>query len=217
MVLRLVAPVLFAAILMAADKKPITASGYNRDVDIKAEAFLDKEEVKRIVGYDLGPNIVVVEVTVAPKSGKELKVFPDDFLLRSYKDGQKSGPFSPSQIAGKGGLTLSTTSGGGMVAGEDRGPTYGGLGGGMPGRLGGNGGGFGNAAGPTGTAVSEKDMNKEKENPMLKVLKEKVLAEGETTEPVKGLLYFPLEGKHKGKDIAIQYNGHGGRVIIEFK
>ncbi|MBI3209904.1 MAG: hypothetical protein HYZ37_13540 [Candidatus Solibacter usitatus] len=210
--------VVATASVFAAEKKPIVAQSSNWSVSIQATAYVDKEDIKRIVGADLGPNIVVVEVEVSPKSGKELKVLGDDFLLRSYKDGQKSGPFSPSQIAGKGGLKLTSVRGatGGMM-GDSNGPVWGGIAGmGMPRRMPGNGGGIGNASDPSTIEATEKDDKKEKDDPLLQVLKAKSLPEKDTAAPVKGLLYFPLEGKHKGKDLGLTYTGPAGKLILEF-
>ncbi|MBI4911074.1 MAG: hypothetical protein HY820_46120 [Acidobacteria bacterium] len=216
------AAVLLSGVLLlsAADKKaPITGRTGNWNVGIEAVAFLDKEEVKRIIGTDLGTNVVVVEVTLSPKSGKELKVFHDDFQLRSYKDGQKSTPFAPSQLAGKGGLKLSTVrGGGGGVMANDDGRPWGGLGGGMPGRLPGSGTGIGNSSSdPSTREATEIDTKGSKdEPPLLRALKEKSLPEKTTAAPVKGLLYFPLDGKHKAKDVALAYNGEGGKLVLEF-
>jgi hypothetical protein len=58
---------------------------------------------------------------------------------------------------------------------------------------------------------------KTKENPLLAVLQEKVLAEKEITEPLSGLLYFLLEGKHKSKDLELLYKGPAGRLPLRFK
>jgi hypothetical protein len=207
-----------SCVLVAADKKPITANAGNREVSIDAVAYLTKEDIKKVLGAELPPSIAVVEVTFTPRAKSELKLFADDFELRSFKDGQKSGPFAPSQIAGKGGMVLSTTGmGGGMMTGQNpNGPIWGGLGGGRPQRMGGDGGAIGNTADPNVNDATMKDVNKEKDDPLLVVLKEKAIEEKETTEPVKGLLYFPLEGKHKGKDLTLVYNGQGGRLILEF-
>lgn len=217
MLRHLLLPALVAVTLHAADKKPIVTHGANRDVEMNATAYLDKAEIKRILGADLPAGIVLVEVELRPRSGKQLKLAADDFLLRAYNDGQKSGPYAPSQIAGKGGLAITQTGGGGMMTGNPNGPIWGGLGGGRPGRMGGDGGALGNANEPTTTDITEKDTNKEKDNPLLAILKKMSLPEGDTTQTVKGLLYFPLEGKHKGKDIAIQYTGPSGKLILEFR
>jgi hypothetical protein len=211
---------LIAALAGAADKKlPPTAQNANEQVEIAATAYLQKEDIKQVMGAELGPSIVVVEVTFTPKSDKELKLFADDFLLRSYKDGHKSGPFAPSQIAGKGGLMISNTGMGGgmMTGGNPNGPIWGGMGGGRPQRMGGDGGALGNTADPNVNDTQQKDANKEKDNPLLAVLKEKALPEAETAKPVKGMLYFPLDGKHKAKDLTLVYEGQAGKLILEFK
>jgi hypothetical protein len=196
-----------AATLSAADKKPATSAASNKNVEIRATAYLEKQDIKDAVGSEM------------PPYGQPLKVFGDDFLLHCYSDGQKSGPFAASQIAGKGGLTLvSRENSAGSFMGNQNGPVWGGVGGGRPQRLPGNGSEVGNAtATTTSTEAQETDAKKEKDNPLLTVLKEKALAEGETSEPVKGLLYFPLEGKKKAKDLALQYNGMAGKLILEFK
>lgn len=214
-----VAAVLLAVTVWAADKKPITTRGTNRDVEITATVFLKAEEIKAALGAELGKDIVAVEVTVRPKSGKDVALAADDFLLRSYKDGQKSSPYAASQIAGKGGLTLtSVPAGGGGLMSQGNGPVWGGVGGGMPQRLPGSGQGIGNApTDPESTEAVEKDTNKEKDDPLLALLKKKALPEGETKETVKGFLYFPLEGKHKGKDLALVYGNGASRIIMEFQ
>ncbi len=221
--MRKVLPALALLVLNAAavagDKKqlPITAQNANDSVEISAVAYLAKDDVKQVMGAEMPPSIVVVEVTFKPK--KELKLFADDFLLRSYKDGQKSTPFAPSQIAGKGGLTITSSGMGGgmMTGGSPNGPIWGGLGGGRPQRMGGDGGAVGNTSDPNVNDTAEKDTNKEKDNPLLAVLKQKALPEKETTEAVKGLLYFPLDGKHKAKDVTLVYEGQAGKLILEFK
>ncbi|MBL8174878.1 MAG: hypothetical protein JNK48_09415 [Bryobacterales bacterium] len=211
--------VLLAVAAWAADKKPITTKGTNRDVEITATAYITAADIKTALGAELGKDIVTVEVEVRPKSGKQITLAADDFILRSYKDGQKSSPYAASQIAGKGGLTLtSVPAGGGGLMSQGNGPVWGGVGGGMPQRLPGSGQGIGNStANPESTEAVQKDSNKEKEDPLLVLLKKKSLPEGDTKEIVKGFLYFPLEGKHKAKDLALVYGSGGARVIMEFQ
>lgn len=201
---------------VAGERKPITAQAGNLKLSVQAVAYLNKEDIKRELGSELPNGIVLVAVTVSPKGSEPLKLFADDFLLHSYNDGQKSGPFAPSQIAGRGGLALSEGSDGGGVMAEDTGPIYGGIGGGYPGRMPGSGGGFGNSASVATTETTVNDGKKEKENPLLKILKQKGLPDKEISAPVKGFLYFPLEGKHKAKDLGLVYNGAGGKLTLEF-
>lgn len=203
--------------LQGAEKKPITARGTNVNISIDAVAYIDKAEVKQMLGSDFGGSIVVVEVKLTPRAGKELKIFADDFVLRSYKDGQKSQPFAPSQLAGKSVLMLSTRAGDGGVMAQERGPVWGGLGGGMPGRMGGQGSGIGNAASSESVQATVTDDSSNDKDPVLKVLKQKALPEKETAEPLSGLLYFPLDGKHKAKDLALQYTGQAGKLTLEFQ
>ena len=51
---------------------------------------------------------------------------------------------------------------------------------------------------------------------LLDALKAKILPDKETSEPVEGLLYFPIDGKIKPKDLAVLYKGPAGRLVIEF-
>jgi hypothetical protein len=189
-------------------------------LEITATAFADKESVKQVLGSDLGGFIVVVEVRVAPKAGKSLNLVRDDFLLRSDKDGQKSQPFAPSQIAGSGALVVWDAGGGagGGIMGDNNGPIWGGgpVPMGRPRRMGGDGGSMGNTS-ETSTQSAVKDGKNSKPDPLLDTLKQKVLPEKETAEPVSGLLYFPLEGKHKLKDLELLYRGSAGKLSIRFR
>ena len=56
--------------------------------------------------------------------------------------------------------------------------------------MGGNGGQAGNTAGTAETKVTTQTNPNEEENPLLQVLKDKVLPEKETNDPESGLLYF---------------------------
>jgi hypothetical protein len=206
--------------LMAADKQPPLAQTGNEKLGITAVLYPDKEAVRQVLGSDLGGFFTVIRVELAPKGGQALKVSLDDFLLRSYKDGQKSEPFAPSQIAGRGALVISTTVTGGGSTSENRGPVWGGIPGtGMPpGRLPGmNPPVVGNAAGQEGAEANVKSGAGDKENPLLTVLNEKVLPEKETREPLAGLLYFSFEGKHKPKDLELQYRGPAGKLTLRFR
>jgi hypothetical protein len=43
------------------------------------------------------------------------------------------------------------------------------------------------------------------------------MPEKSTAEPVSGLLYFQLEGKHKPKDLELRYSGPAGRISLRFR
>lgn len=189
----------------------------NEVVEIEATAYCDRASVKRVMGAEVPENIVVIAVRVAPKGHKALLISRDDFTLRSDKDGQRSQPFAPSQIAGSGVLVISQRGGGGAILSEEQGPIIGGWpGGGRPRRLGGEGGTFGNT-GEASTQATLHSGGKDKKNPLLAVLEEKVLPEKETSELLSGLLYFPLEGKHKPKHLELLYNGPAGKLSVRFK
>jgi hypothetical protein len=211
--------VLAAALVSAAEKeKKLPSAQYSSDdIEFNATAYLAKEEVKALLGSDLGGAIVVLDVRVAPRLAGKLTIDRDDFVLRSDKDGQTSKPFAPEQIAGSSMLVVSTRSGGGGgIVSEDRGPVWGGIGGGRPQRSGGDGGGIGNSADAT-TQTSISQTTSDKPNPLLSVLRERVLPQKEITEPATGLLYFSLEGKHKAKDVELIYRGNGLKFAVRFK
>ena len=200
--------------LRAAEKKPAEGKAANEAVEISATAYLDKADIKRLLGKELEETIVVVDVRVEPKQGSLLKVFRDDFELRSYKNGQRSTPFAPSQIAGSSALVISTRGGAG-VATQDRGPVWGPPMGGRPRRLGADGTSIGNTG--TSTEASVQTGSKAGDKPLLEILEERVLPEKEISEPLAGLLYFYLEGKHKPKDVEFFYRGPAGKLSLKFK
>ena len=188
-----------------------TAKTGNAQVELTATLYADKTSIQQLLGSDLGGYYVVIDVRLAPKNNEKLKVFRDDFQLRTDRDGEKSKPFAASQIAGRGALVVSRTYDGGGIAAENGGPVFGGGIGGM------GVGGIGNA-GSTVSNTSRVDHGaKNKENPLLGVLNEKILAEKETDQPVSGLLYFPMEPKQKIKDLELTYSGPGSKLMLRFR
>ena len=208
----LITGLLAAALISGAEKKPQTRSTENEDVEITATLFADQEAERQVLGSDLGGHYIVAQVQIAPKDGKKITISLDDFLLRTEKDGERTTPFTPSQIAGRGALVVSTGAGRGGSYGERGGPTWGGMPLGMPG--GAMMGGGGSASGMADATM--KSGAKEKENPLLGVLKEKILPEKETQTPVSGLLYFPME-KQKVKDLELIYTTPEGKLSLRFK
>jgi hypothetical protein len=133
---------------------------------------------------------------------------PDDFILLSHDDGQRSQPFDPSELAGQGALVESVKSGG-------SGKKTSGIGGfgGMVGM--GSGASPGN---PRPTSVSSKMDTKSEGNPnLLKALKAKQFPTTESIEPVDGYLYFRLDGKHKLKNLTVLYRGPAGKLDLDFQ
>jgi hypothetical protein len=215
---------LSAGFLLTAQKKSepvVTKEAGNETVDIYATPYLDKEQIAGVLGAELPPGIVVFQVRVRPKGDYVVNVSRDDFQMISHKDGQRSGPFVPSQIAGSATLVVSTNSrGGGVHAGQPNGPIWGGVPGtmGRPRQIGSpNSGvmGSGPSAETETSAKAEMDKSKQ-DNPLLKVLEEKMMPDKESNDPITGLLYFPLEGKHKVKDLELVYKGPAGRLMIDF-
>jgi hypothetical protein len=202
------AVVVSAAGAFAAKKviSPNTSAG-NEQVDIIATISLTEEEVARKLGADPGKGIVLLQVRVIPKTDKPVEVSPDDFILLAHDDGERSRPFEPSEIAGSGALVVTNTNGAKVAK---TGTSFG-----LGGMMGGAGGSPGN---PKVVALSSKMDEKQKGNKtLLEALKAKQLPDKEATEPVEGFLYFPLDGKHKLKNLAVLYRGPAGKLDLEFE
>ena len=172
-------------------------------VELAATLYADRAAIQQLLGSDLGGFYVVVDVRLTPRDKEKLKVFRDDFLLRTDRDGERSKPFAPSQIAGRGALIITRTYDGGGVAAENGGPVFG--------------GGIGNAGGNVSNNTRVDSGAKNKEDPLLAVLKEKVLPEKESDQPVSGLLFFPMEPKQKAKDLELTYAGPGSKLTLRFR
>lgn len=202
-------PLLFCLSAWAASHpSPRIGSGDAADalVAISATVYADPDSVRQAVTDDLGNHYIVVRIKISPRAGK-LPIQLDNFLLKTDKDGERSHPYVPTQIAGQGVLVVSqvaTGGGGGHSQAAD--PTYGGL---PP-----SGGGFGNAA--TTLGAQGKMRQDEKENPLVKILAERMLPEKETAEPVSGLLYFPME-KQKVKDLELTVTTPTGKLTVRFR
>jgi hypothetical protein len=206
-----------AALLSGAEKGPPAGQASNRLLRLEAKAYLDKSAIDKAVGAEMEKDVVVIEVKLIPAAGQTLAVSLDDFLLRSDKDGQRTTPYSPTQIAGDSVLVVSEKWSGGGVGAQENGPAWGGIGG-RPQRLPGSGGGVGNSAGSAEavTSVRDDEPPARKDNPLLAALKAKILAEKEITAETSGQLYFLLEGKHKPKQIELIYKTPAGQIPIRF-
>lgn len=222
---RFLAILALPALLVAAERHPQRHEGPvsqgNDVVDITAEAFTDQQEVIKLLGADPGFPLILVQVKFAPKGDNKLQVWHDDFTLVSGRDGQRSQPLEPGQLAGKGSISVSQQRRAlGGTMGNPNGPIWGGTPGtgGSPQRLPGQGGGMGNATSSTVEASAKvNNESGEKDNPMLQIFKAKILPEKETNDAVSGLLYFLLDGKPpKVKDLTLIYKSSAGRVLVEF-
>ena len=220
--MRYLLPLLLIAALASAagDKKSRpTGEAGNDNVDIYATPLLDKDQIKAALGIELPPGIIAIRVKIVPKGDDPLSISRDDFEIISHKDGQRSGPFVPTQIAGGATMVVSTvTRDNGTYGGNPNGPVWGGIPGlGRPRQMPGDGGAVGSGGGGVTEAEAKTSTDtKQKDSPLLAALNEKMLADKETKETESGYLYFPLEGKQKLKDIELIYKGPAGRLIVPF-
>src|SRR5690242_10214883 len=113
-IMRKATVLLFALTVLAAagskeNPKLLTASGgaENDHVELQATVVLDKDQIHSLVGADLPSGIAVVQIKAIPKGEGSLSIGRDDFTLVSHKDGQRSGPYAPSEIAGHDALVVS--------------------------------------------------------------------------------------------------------------
>jgi len=203
----LIALLLLPALTLPAAKKNTvaTARGENEDVVITATLHIDPEDVKEMIGNDLGGHYIVAEIKFEPKYGKDLVIDRDDFLLRTDKDGEKATPYSGSQIAGQGALIIGTVDKNQGVASPGwtgvKAPVVKG----------------GGAAKPKdGEPASKTPPDNSGDAGLQKTLDAKILPEGKTDKPVTGLLYFPME-KQKMKDLELYYGDKEHRISMRFK
>jgi hypothetical protein len=207
--------------LAAFAAKPVApAVAEDENLVIEASAFIEKSEVAQALGQDPGMDLIVVEVKLRPRGETKIKLDADDFTLLSRKDGQRSQPMAPSQIAGSGALVVipgSSGGGGGGVLNQRRAPIWGGAPGTgtRPRRIGGDDEG-GAVSGPTQTQASVSE-GKTADTPLLEILKAKALPQTETNQPTTGLLYFFLEGKHKLKQLELMYKSPSGKLVLDFE
>ena len=201
--------VVLTALQVSAAKKvisPQTSAG-NELVDVVATISLTQAEVAGKLGADPGKGIVLLQVRVTPKTDKAVQISPDDFILLAHDDGERSKPFTPAEIAGQGALVVTTSSDAKV---KKTGTSVG-----IGGIMGGTGGSPGNPRATTTT--SKMDSKSQGNDTLLEVLKAKQLPEKETSEAVEGFLYFPLDGKHKLKNLAVLYRGPAGKLDLEFE
>ncbi len=212
--------------LAASPEKPVgPVSSEDEVLVVTASALIDKQAVQKALGEDPRMDMVVIDIKVAPRADSKVTLSLDDFTLISRKDGQRSQPLAPSQIAGTDALVVAQSGYGGVGGGigkmnSGQGPIWGGVPGtnSRPQRIGGDDQAVVTGAPTAGEAQASvtKDAT-EKPNPLLDALKQKALPLRETNEPVTGLLYFLLEGKHKLKDLELMYKSPAGRMMLDFQ
>ena len=222
--MRLFTPIVLAALVVSApisfasNKKvisPDTSAG-NEEIDLIATIYMTEEEATQVLGMDPGPDIAILKVRIVPKTDKPVQVAADDFILLAHNDGERSKPFTPYEIAGKGALIVSATDP--KQTKKEKTSTTGGLGGIMLGGGGGGGNGMASPGNPTPPTINTKIDDKSPGNPkLLEALKAKQLPDKETNEPLEGLLYFRLSGKHKVRDMAVLYRGPAGKLNLDIE
>ena len=203
---------LTTALTVLGSKKVIspTTSASNDQVDIVATIVLDQGEISQKLGADPGKGVALLEVRVTPKTDQSVQVSPDDFILLAHDDGERSKPFEPEQLAGNGAMVLTSK--------EDKVKRTGssiGMGGIM---MGGAGGGNASPGNPTPKSIHTKMDPKNQGNAnLLEALRAKQLPTTDAKDEVNGYLYFPLDGKHKLKNLAVLYRGPAGKLNLEFE
>jgi hypothetical protein len=206
----LVTGTLLVATSLLGAKKVISpnTSASNDQVDIIATIFMTQEEITQKLGVDPGKGIALLQIRVVPKTNDSVQISPEDFILLAHDDGERAKPFDPAQIAGQG--TLVVTNATDKTKKQSSG--FGGFGG-MIG--GGSGSSPGNSKPSTlSTKMETKNQGNDK---LLEALKAKQFPQKDTNQPVEGYLYFPLDGKHKLKNMALLYRGPAGRLDLEFE
>lgn len=216
---RLAGGLLIALALSGADKKVEAVKAGTEALEVRGFAVVGKEAVRAALGLDPGAEIIAIEVEVRPRGDDGVTVTRDDFVLISRRDGQRSPALHPSQIAGAGGLRVSSTAQGasGGMLGPRRGPVWGGIPGtGVgPQRIGGDNDVSSVTQAETRSEVNEKQ--EAQENPVLATLRKKELPQGKTVETVKGYLYYIFDGKHKLKDLELMYKTPQGTLMLDFE
>jgi hypothetical protein len=199
---------MLAAASLLAEKKIVspTTSASNDQIDMVATISLAEEEIAQKIGADPGKGVALLDVRVTPKTDKPVQLSPDDFILLAYDDGERSKPFDPAELAGQGALLVKTTTNGKV----SRTSGFGGL------------GPIGMGSGPesarkSDTLSSKMDTTNEGRKRLLEQLKAKQFQQKETADPVEGYLYFPLDGKHKLKNLAVLYRGEAGKLKLVFE
>jgi hypothetical protein len=199
---------MLAAVSLFAGKKVVspTTSAGNDQIDVVATISLSEEEIAQKIGANPGKGVALLDVRVTPKTDTPVQLGPEDFILLAYDDGERSKPFEPAELAGQGALVVKTSPNGKV----SRTSGFGGL------------GPIGMGSGPStakksDTLNSKMDTTNEGSNKLLEQLKAKQFPRKETADPIEGYLYFPLDGKHKLKNLAVLYRGQAGKLRLVFQ
>lgn len=201
-----------SAASLFATKKVVSpnTSASNEQMDIIATLSMDEDEITQKLGADPGKGVALLEVRVIPKTDKPIQVSGDDFILLAHDDGERSKPFEPAEIAGRGAMVVAA-----KEATVKKSSSMMGMGGLM---VGGAGGGNASPGNPKQTAITTKmDPKSAGNDKLLTALEAKQFPTKESIQPVEGFLYFPLDGKHKLKNMEVLYRGPAGKLNLDFQ
>jgi hypothetical protein len=179
---------LVAIATMSQAANPAMGEASDASVAINAR-FMDAAAVQQATGSDFKGSYTVIEVTVTPKGDKALILQPDDFLLRIPSDADSSGPMVASQVYGAGSAIV--LHGSQETIGITR-----------------------SDPGYSGISVAKGSSSVSKEQ--VDALQAKMLPAKTTSEPVTGLLFFPIP-KKKAKDLDLVYSSTLGKLHIKFR
>ena len=196
----------------AADKTVASATGENDDVSLSVTLHLDPADIKQMVDSDLGGHFVLAEVGVAPKYGKEVAVAWDDFVLLDTDHNDRSKPFAANQIVGPAVIIQRGPDDSDSTQKKARPrPRFSG-----PFGIGGAGGQTADTARTDPSQVKVHEEDGPKDSPLEKALAARMVPQGKTTTPAKGLLFFALE-KPRMKDLQLTYGGKENRIVLRFR
>ena len=94
------------AVALIAAEPPLWVSAELDDVEFHARLVRDVNEIQSRLGDDLDREFILVELQVRPLYNSEVILSRDDFLLRSYRNNERSQAQSPDRIAGEAVLVL---------------------------------------------------------------------------------------------------------------
>ena len=177
--------------LLAGEKK--AAQGHEEDASVAVTAsIVSPDQLRQEFGSDFKGDYIALEVKIIPKlspNDKPYQVSLNDFILRSESSGEHTGPIlAASQIAGGGALVVTEK--------------------------------YGNKANADSPkpleSVTVEMKNDSKADPALAALKKRMLAEKSVSEPVSGLLFFPM-GKEKARHLILSYRTPTSHLRLNFK
>ena len=206
-------------VVFAAQPPPWITAELN-DVLFRARLVRDVNEIQSRLGDELDREFILVELEVRPLYNSEIILRRDDFLLRSYKNNDRSTAQSPDRIAGEAVLVLGEggTAAGGVFADRSEPVFTGGLPGlGPPGTIGGRPGGGVGVGGGGGDGLPTVTETQRQTGSLAGRLARIELPIGPTRETVRGFLFFQVNPRHKPKHLVLNYDGSAGECKIPFK